>query len=138
LTPEKTVALKISLKPDEKMILGGAVIKNGSHPSVFFIENNVLLLRERDIMTEEQVDTPCKRIYFTVQLMYLDEENLAHYHAPYWRQVGELTEVVKTMLPLSTEMSEHILASEYYKALKVAKKMIAYEKELLDHVSKRD
>jgi flagellar protein FlbT len=127
------VALKISLKPNEKMIMGGAVIKNGSHPSVFFIENNVLVLRERDIITEELADTPCKRIYFTVQLMYLDEKNLAQYHALYWRQVGVLTDVVKTMRPFVAEINEHILVGEYYKALKVLKKMIAYEKELLDH-----
>ena len=129
--------LKISLKPNEKMILGGAVIKNGPHPSTFFIENNVLVLRERDIITEELADTPCKRIYYTVQLMYLDEKNMAHYHSIYWRQVGELTDTVKTMIPLVAEMNEHILACEYYKALKISKKMIAYEKELLDHAIQR-
>ena len=127
------MALKISLKPDEKMILGGAVIKNGSHPSVFFIENNVLVLREKDIITEELADTPCKRIYYTVQLMYLDDKNLPQYHAIYWRQVGELIDFVKSMGPLVTELGEHLLACEYYKALKTAKKMIAYEKELLEH-----
>lgn len=131
------MSLKISLKPNEKMIVGGAVIKNGPHPSTFFIENNVLVLRERDIMKEEQADTPCKRIYFTVQLMYMDERNLAQYHAIYWRQVGELTDSVKSMLPFTAEMGGHILASEYYKALKAAKKMIAYEKELLDHATGR-
>lgn len=131
------MSLKISLKPNEKMIVGGAVIKNGLHPSTFFIENNVLVLRERDIMKEELADTPCKRIYFTVQLMYMDEKNLAQYHSVYWRQVGELTDSVKTMLSFCAEMGEHILASEYYKALKVAKKMIAYEKELLDHATGR-
>jgi len=131
------VSLKISLKANEKIILAGAVIKNGPHPSVFFIENNVLVLRERDILTEEEADTPCKRIYFTVQLMYLDEKNLAHYHSVYWRQIAELTDAVKTMWPLVTEMNEHILTVEYYKALKVAKKMIAYEKELLDHAIQR-
>lgn len=130
-----TVSLKISLKPNEKMILGGAVIRNGAHASTFFIENNVLVLRERDIMTEEKADTPCKRIYFTVQLMYMDEKNLAEYHAAYWQQVGELTDAVTTMTPFIAEMSEHILASEYYKALKAAKKMIAYEKELLTHAT---
>lgn len=129
--------LKISLKANEKMILGGAVIKNGPHPSVFFIENNVLVLRERDIITEELADTPCKRIYFTVQLMYLDEKNLANYHSIYWHQVGELTDAVKTMGPFVTEMNEYILGGEYYKALKIAKKMIAYEKELLDHATRR-
>ena len=131
------MSLKISLKPNEKMIVGGAVIKNGQHASVFFIENNVLVLRERDIMKEEQADTPCKQIYFTVQLMYMDEKNLAQYHAVYWRQMGVLTDAVKSMIPISVELGEHILASEYYKALKVAKKLIAYEKELLDHATGR-
>src|SRR5690242_5548558 len=119
------------------MIVGGAVIKNGLSPSTFFIENNVLVLRERDIMKEELADTPCKRIYFTVQLMYMDEANLAQYHAVYWRQVGELIDAVKTMIPFVDEMSEHILGCDYYKALKTAKKMIAYEKELIDHATGR-
>lgn len=131
------MSLKISLKPNEKMILAGAVIKNGSATSTFFIETPTLVLRERDIMTEEQAVTPCKRIYFTVQLMYLDEKNMAQYHPLYWQQVGELTDAVKTMIPLVAEINEHILTSEYYKALKISKKMIAYEKELLDHATQR-
>jgi flagellar protein FlbT len=131
------VPLKIALKPNEKMILSGAVIKNGPHPSVFFIENNVLVLRERDIITEELANTPCKQIYFTVQLMYLDTDNLAHYHTVYWHQVRELIEAVKTMAPLVTEVNEHILVGEFYKALKILKKMTAYEKELLDHATQR-
>ena len=131
------MSLKISLKPNEKLIVGGAVLRNGAHPAVLFIENSVLLLRERDIMTEESANTPCKRIYFTVQLMYMDEVNLAHYHAIYWQQVGELTNAVKSMTSYVAVMNEHILASEYYKALKTAKKMIAYEKELLDHATNR-
>jgi flagellar protein FlbT len=131
------MSLKISLKPNEKMILGSAVIRNGPHPSAFFIENSVPVLRERDIVTEEDADTPCRRIYFTVQLMYMDEKNMPQYHAAYWRQIGELTDAVKTMIPLVDEMNEHILATQYYKALKTAKKMIAYEKELLDHATGR-
>jgi flagellar protein FlbT len=131
------MSLKIALKPHEKMILGGAVLLNGDKPATFFIENNVLVLRERDIMKEELADTPCKRIYLTVQLMYMDEPHLAHYHAIYWKQVEELTSAVRSMHPYITEMGEYILASEYYKALKVAKKMIAYEKELLDHATNR-
>jgi flagellar protein FlbT len=67
----------------------------------------------------------------------MDQMNLAKYHALYWGQINELTDVVKTMRPFTTEMSEYILGSEYYKALKIAKKMIAYEKELLDHATGR-
>jgi flagellar protein FlbT len=131
------MSLKISLKPNEKIFLGGAVVRNGSSHSTIFVENSTLILRERDIMTEEQADTPCKRIYFTVQLMYMDEKNLAQYHAAYWKQVNDLTDAVKTMRPLVVEMGEQILNTNYYKALKIAKKIIAYEKELLDHATGR-
>lgn len=131
------MSLKIALKPHEKMILGGAVIQNGDKAATFFVENNVLVLREKDIVKEDEADTPCKKIYLTVQLMYMDEQNLARYHSIYWKQVGELTDAVKTMIPFIDEIGEHVLVSEYYKALKVAKKMIAYEKELLDHATGR-
>ena len=44
------MALKLSLKPGEKMIIGGAVVKNGDAKAELFIENQVPLLREKDIM----------------------------------------------------------------------------------------
>jgi flagellar biosynthesis regulator FlbT len=69
--------------------------------------------------------------------MYMDDKNLARYHGIYWKQVGELVNAVKTMIPYVDEAGEHILSNEYYKALKTVKKMIAYEKELLDHATGR-
>jgi flagellar protein FlbT len=47
------MALKLSLKPGEKMIIGGAVVKNGDAKAELFIENQVPLLREKDIMGEK-------------------------------------------------------------------------------------
>ncbi len=44
------MALKISLKPDERIIIGGAVLQNGGARSDFVIENSVPILREKDIM----------------------------------------------------------------------------------------
>jgi len=63
------MALKITLKPQEKLIVGGAVIINGKTKSDLIIENNVPILREKDIMAIKDADTPCKKIYFTIQLM---------------------------------------------------------------------
>jgi hypothetical protein len=56
---------------DERLIVDGAVIRNGGKASVLFIENVIPILREKDIMGEKEADTPCKRIYFILQLMYL-------------------------------------------------------------------
>jgi len=47
------MALRITLKPQEKMILGGAVITNGnSFRCNLIIENKVPILREKDILSE--------------------------------------------------------------------------------------
>ena len=120
------------LKPNEKIFIGGAVIRNGQTNSTFFVENQTKILRERDIMLEEDADTPCKQIYFVIQLMYMDEGNLAQYHTAYWKIVNELIDSVKTMTDYVAEIGENLLETNYYKALKITKKMIAYEKELLD------
>ena len=52
------MALKITLKPQEKMILGGAVISNGNNAGCqLIIENEVPILREKDILSENTVST---------------------------------------------------------------------------------
>ena len=84
------MALKITLKPHERMIIGGAVVTNGDSRTQLVIENKVPLLREKDILSEREVKTPARRIYFVIQLMYVDEENLMTHHQLYWNLIEEL------------------------------------------------
>ncbi len=130
------MALKIALKPQEKLIIGGAVIQNGKNRSEFVVENNVAVLREKDIMREEEATTYCSRIYFVIQLMYIDAGNIVGYHNTYWSLVKDLVGAVPSTLIHVDKISEHILKSEYYQALKSARKLIEYEREVLDRVRK--
>ena len=84
--------MKITIKPHEKLIIGGAVIANGSAKSEFIIENDVPILRGKDIMSLKEADSPCRRIYFAIQLMYVDPENLAEHHKTYWELVRDVAE----------------------------------------------
>ena len=77
--------LKITLKPGERMIVGGAVLRNGKTKAGFVIENKIPVLRERDILSETDAISPCRRIYFVIQLMYIDNQNLITHHNTYWR-----------------------------------------------------
>jgi len=128
------MALKINLKPHEKMIIGGAVIKNGDKACSIFVENNVPLLREKDIMKQEDAKTFCSGIYFVIQLMYIDNRNIIEYHNTYWKLVRELVEAIPRTVGIIDEISQHILNDDYYQALKLAKKLLAFEKEALSHV----
>ena len=126
--------LKITLKPHERMIVGGAVITNGNTRCNLLIENKVSILRQKDIMSEKDADSPCRRIYFAIQLMYIDEENLIEHHNTYWKLVQDIVKAAPSMLALIDQISEHILNNKYYQALKLAKKLIDYEQEIIEHV----
>jgi len=125
------MALKITLKPNEKMITGGAVITNGSQTSSFIIENKVPVLRQPDIINEEGANTPCRRIYLAIQLMYIDMGSRAIHYAAYWDLAQDLVKAAPSMVGFVDEISEYIQSDKYYRALKLAKKMIDYEHELL-------
>ena len=126
--------LKITLKAGERMVIDGAVIRNGETPAAFTIENRVPLLREKDILTPKGAHTVCRKIYYLVQLMYLDKTGAVAHHAAYWKLVHPLVEAVPNTLGLVDQISKQILAGEFYKALKLAKKLMVYEEEVLKRV----
>ena len=64
--------LKLSLKPGETFILNGAVVRNGDRRGVLLLQNQARVLREKDIMQPEDVNTPARRAYFSVMQMYLN------------------------------------------------------------------
>jgi len=130
------MALKITLKPGERMILGGAVATNGSDGSCnLIIENKVPILRQKDILTESRADSPCRRIYLSIQLMYIDEANLSSYHKAYCDLVRDLTKAAPSTVGLIDAISEQIFQRNYYQALKLSKRLIEYEEEVIARVS---
>ncbi len=124
------MALKIDLKPHERLIVGGAVISNSNSKCSFVVENNVALLREREILKEKEADTPCKRVYFMVQLMYVDDKNLVEKHNLYWTLARDVVQAAPSTAPLISDISTQVLSGHYYQALKLAKKLIRYEEEV--------
>ena len=125
------MALKIALRPHEKIIIAGAAITNGSCSTSLLIENNVPLLREKDILKEVHADSPARRIYFVVQLMYMDQENLAEHHKLYWNLVNDFIKAAPSALGLIDKINVQILGAQYYKALKFARELIKYEQSII-------
>ncbi len=129
------MGLKVELKPGERFILGDCLVTNGDQRTRLLIEGQAPILREKDIMTAEQADTPAKRIYFVVQLMYTSRDPIAH-HETYFVLVRELIQAAPSTRTHVMDVSNRILAGDMYKALKSAKALIAYERELIDHASR--
>lgn len=129
------MSLKISLKPQERIVIGGAVVTNGSTKTELFFENKVPILREKDIMTESDATSPARRIYFVVQLMYIDDTSLAVHHKNYWVLVNDFIKAAPSSLPMIDQLNDQILKCQYYAALKTARSLIEYEQEVISRVS---
>jgi flagellar protein FlbT len=128
------MGLKITLKPGERMIIGGAVITNGTTKTNLIVENKVAILREKDILSAEVANSPARRIYFAIQLMYIDEANLADHHKLYWKLVREFLDAAPSAVGIVDRINEEIVSSRYYQALKRCKKLIAFEEEIIASV----
>jgi flagellar biosynthesis repressor protein FlbT len=129
------MALKVELKPGERIILGDCVITNAEQRTRLVIEGEAPILREKDILTCDRADTPAKRIYLAVQLMYTSRDPRAH-HEIYFTLVRDTLSAAPSTWPHIESINNHILTGKMYKALKDAKKLIAYERELMDHAKR--
>jgi len=129
--------LKLSLKPGEKFVLNGAVVQNGDRRGTLILQNKASVLREKDIMQESEVNSPARRIYFPVMMMYLDEAGAGRYYDEFVRRLSEFMGAVRNpeVLTDCVTISKHALGREYYKALMLCRKLIEYEDERLGNVA---
>jgi flagellar protein FlbT len=127
------MALVIDLKPKERIIIGNAVITNDNQRTRLHIEGDAPILREKDVLREEDATSPCKRIYFIIQGMYLASDPTAIYDE-YFKAVREVQEAAPSTALYIADISQHILGGHYYKALREARKLIDYEQELIKNV----
>lgn len=127
------MALKVELKPNERIIIGTVVLRADDQRTRLFIEGEAPILREKDILTRHTATTPAKRIYLAVQLMYLDSD-VAKHHEIYFALVREFLDAAPSAAPLIAEINNRILNGELYKALKTARQLITYESDLIAHV----
>ena len=122
------MALKISLKPNEKIVVNGAVIANGDRPAQLHFMNNARFLREKDILQEEAITRDEDFIYFFIQLIYIDPDEAPGY-------LMQLDYAVKKIIEAHPDKENEINAvvelvenGEIYKALKDVRKIFPPDK----------
>jgi flagellar protein FlbT len=127
--------LKLILKPGEKVIINQAVILNGGEKTELVLQNKASVLRERDIMTEEDADSPAKRIYFSLQMMYMFSEQELHYQENFRELVASFIEAVPSSSPILLDIGRKVIDGNLYNAMKDCKKLMRYEEEVLEYVT---
>ncbi len=131
------MSLKVELKPHERLIVGNCVITNSDQRTRLFIDGKAPVLREKDILSAATADTPARRIYFAVQLMYLDD-GIETLRRDYFALVTDLVRAAPSSTPIIDEINNEILTGQLYKALRAAKKLIQHEQDILANAAAGD
>lgn len=127
--------LRLNLKPGERIIVGGAVLRNGDARADFLIENEVPVLRQADILSPRDVHTACEWIYLAIQLMYVDPDRLSSHGELFHILACHIRDAAPAIAPQLDEVSRLIDDGRLYQALKRAKSLLEREKELIDHAA---
>lgn len=130
------MTLRITLKPNERLVINGTLIRNGSRSGEILIETACRMLRESEIIREEEVDTPCKQIWMTMQVLHLAEDP-AEAQTLLFTQAADLMKVMPTSASYIAAMSKALEEGHTHKALKEVKRLVQHEREILEQKQNR-
>ena len=112
------MALKVELKPHERIIIGSCVVTNTDQRARLLIEGDKIpILREKDIMTPAIADTPAKLVYLAVQLMYISPDPQIN-HGTYFNLIRDIVTAAPSAWPIIEGINTSILSGDLYQALK--------------------
>jgi len=126
--------LVLKLGPKERVLVNGAVIENGDRRSrLSILTPNANILRLRDAIRPDEVNTPVRRVCYIAQLILSGDADQDMGRAQLLQGVEQLSQVLTdtdSRQQLS-EASEAFVQSEYYRGLKRLRCLLAREDRLL-------
>lgn len=126
--------LVLKLGPKERVLVNGAVIENGDRRSRLAIMTpNANILRLRDAIHPEEVNTPVRRVCYIAQLVLTGDADPDEAKMQLLRGIEQLSQALtdpdsRKQLTLATE---EILAGRHYQALKALRSLLPREERLL-------
>ncbi|PVX30259.1 flagellar biosynthesis repressor FlbT [Sphingomonas pokkalii] len=123
--------LRITLRDGEKAIVNGAVLRAVGRTQIA-VENQVSILRGREVMRPEEATTPARQLYFAAMLAYIDPEGRDAHQNAVVQLIGVLIAAINTPegRDICIRFAHDIAQGDYYKALNIARELIAIEDAL--------
>lgn len=126
--------LVLKLAPHERVLINGAVIENGDRRSRLAIMTpNAHILRLRDAIHPEEVNTPVRRVCYICQLVLSGDASADEAKMQLLRGIEQLSQALtdhdsRTQLTLATRA---VLDGQHYQALKALRALLPREERLL-------
>jgi flagellar biosynthesis regulator FlbT len=121
------MTLRIELKPFEELFISRSVIRNGPDRVSFAVSGTSPLLRGKDYIPASAVDTICKRLQHTVQMLYLEERDVQEALPTIEQMAHAVCMQVPKLTPQATSVVDQIRAGSLFKALKTSRVLVEME-----------
>lgn len=128
-----TNTLKISLKPNEKIYINGAVIRVDRKVTIELM-NDVQFLLESHVIQADQASTPLRQLYFIVQIMLINPAGAAEARDMFRRSLPMLIasfdnqDICNSLKQIDRMVGE----DEIYEALKAIRALYPLERKALE------
>jgi flagellar protein FlbT len=125
--------LKISLKPNEKIYINGAVIRVDRKVTIELM-NDVQFLLESHVIQADQASTPLRQLYFIVQIMLVNPAGAAEARDMFRRSLPMLIasfdnqDICKGLKQIDRMVGE----DDIYEALKAIRALYPLERRALE------
>ena len=126
--------LVLKLAPKERVLVNGAVIENGDRRSrLTIVTPGANILRLRDAIHPEEVNTPVRRVCYIAQLVLSGDVDPGEARMQLLRGIEQLSQVLTdadSRAQLSTA-SGAVMEEQFYAALKALRSLLPREERLL-------
>lgn len=126
--------LVLKLGPRERVLINGAVIENGERRSRLSIMTpNANILRLRDAIHPEEVNTPVRRVCYIAQLVLSGDVEPGDAKMQLLRGIEQLSQVLTDYdsRKLLAQATETVLEKQFYQTLKALRGLLPREERLM-------
>jgi flagellar biosynthesis repressor protein FlbT len=128
--------LRLKLRPKERVLINGTVIENGrTQVELRVLTPETKILRLRDALHPDHIDTPTKRVCYIAQLVVAGEASPEEARSRFVRGVVELKQVFLDPGSQATmdQAIAHARANNFYKALQCMRRVLPYEELVMQN-----
>jgi len=126
------MALTLTLKPNERIVVNGCAMRNSGRRHVIMIESHADVIRGQDLLDENDAATPVGKAYFLIQTVLIQADLREKLIPVIQQHLAALATVFGgDNLMRIFEAANYVSQSDYYKALRALRAVMQHEAQLL-------
>lgn len=126
------MALKLTLRPGERIVVNGCAMRNSGRRHVLTVESQADVIRGHDLLDPEGIVTPVRRVYFLIQTALTRADLRDDLLTPIQKQLAVLATVFGgSNVGQIFEAATFVSIGDFYKALSALRPVMRAEEEIM-------